>query len=514
MRHNDYGLKKSIEREKLKEQQKATFLSQKGKPKPLIPKEELFNTHTEIVPNMDIYPLHIEEKEKLYMSEALKPEIEWDTESMVENSAALSERLSEEESTVYLNMGTGTGKTSTAVKTLGVLQQYLGEKVPFIVTSKLNVIKSRNWERTIKQWNKDNPDNTLEPILIDTVDRLANLIKHPTTFKKLKKLLGTNGVLICDEVHVYKSPTSKRSKQLHKLRKFRKLGLSSTLLTNNIALDMGSYLIIANKYKNKTDYMKQSGLYLYESRFGLNIYNDDFTIDKSKWTTYNKILNQYQSLVYSPDTTMIDKNLPEVKKHIVQLPHSEKMAADMRSLSYSLKAKHFDSYIDYYMSFVERLHTDDIRLNKLIEIISKDNVKQPLVFFQNTVVRDAIVAKLKQFGIEDFQEISGSSKPFHEFNHDNLSPVLVQYVAGSEGIEFKSSNTTIFFQHQRRSEILIQARGRNCRRGMKGKVDHYYLLSDDVNDRFIYDISEQRIAISNEIQFQNTFEKNLKGLMV
>ena len=62
----------------------------------------------------------------------------------------------------------------------------------------------------------------------------------------LLRELTFKGIVVIDEVHGFKNPVSKRSKQLQKLGELHKIGVTATPLTNNRILDMSSYLIMGS----------------------------------------------------------------------------------------------------------------------------------------------------------------------------------------------------------------------------------------------------------------------------
>ena len=112
--------------------------------------------------------------------------------------------------------------------------------------------------------------------MIETPDRFSSILDNSETFKKVIKELDKDSLIILDEVHNYKTPTSKRSKKLQKIPNIKKLGLTATAISNNMVLDGCSYLVMDGQYKNKTDFFRQSDL---NRRIGfwneVLVYNED-----------------------------------------------------------------------------------------------------------------------------------------------------------------------------------------------------------------------------------------------
>lgn len=425
--------------------------------------------------------------------------IDWSDSSTVKHSDHLAHALVDEDLHMQLlKMPPGTGKTAIAIETLGKMQEKIGEQIPFVVVSTRSSIDGLGWHRTIKWWNECHPNNQLEPVMITTVDKFKALGKHNKSKLNLMKQLTKHSVLVLDEVHNYKSPAGQRAQQLQKFSMFKRLTLSATPLTNNQIDDIISYLIMAGEYKNKTDFKRVSGL---ENLIGFRgaylIFDDDGRVNELLFPHYNVMMKQWGKYLYRPNINMKDLDMPEIDHHVIQLERNSQLQSDMRSLASAKTKRMFDSTMDYYMEAVERLHNDQQRLDTLMKIIKKDNVIQPLIFYQNVPVREAIEKRLQEEGIL-YQKVDGSSK-FSDLDLNSDNPILLQYKSGSESVELKHSNTTIFYQNQWSAFLLDQARGRNRRRGMDHDVTHYSIIADDPLDERIYDTTRLREELSDEM---------------
>jgi hypothetical protein len=503
---SDYGKKAAMKRAALKKKREEEKNKKFGPPKPIVEDVSELKKKKKKEPHLDWYPIENDKKpdEQLF-------ELDWNDVDTVTNSDKLFSMLSYEDENkraALFDMPPGFGKTSVAVRTMGLMQKQAQKEVPFIVTTTANSIAGRGFIRTIKTWNRDNPDNQLNPLLVTTFDKLSNALDHNKSLTKIVRNLDPkHSLLILDEAHKYKSPSSKRSKKLRKLSAFKKLGLSATYIANDAVMDMGSYLIMADFYTSKTDFMHKTKLHQFQSKFGLLVYDSNGRVKRDVWPQYDNVLAQYGSILYKPDVSNIDEEMPNVKNHIIQFPFNEELNADMKSLKRTLNKRVFDNYVDYFMSFIERLHSDEQRLNKVIEIVKNPETKQPLIFFENVIVKEALIKALEDAGITDYYLIAGgSSDSFENFDHSRNIPILAQYVSAGESIEFKQSNTTIFYQNQRSYINLEQAKGRNSRRGMSHQIYHYYMIADDPTDKMLYQTVKNKQSISEETLIASTIE--------
>lgn len=398
-----------------------------------------------------------------------------------------------------LKQPAGTGKTAVAVKTLALIQQHSTTPMSCIILASRAIINQGGWQRTIAEWNADNPDNQLDPILIDTYDRFTNIINHKPSLKDILSLAGDNCILVIDEVHNYKNPTSKRAKALQKIPSIKRLGLSATPLTNDVVLDMGSYLIMAGKYKNKRRYIDETGLAQRLAQdFTFFVYNAQGQIDSRLWPEYDRVVSQLAEVIYQPDVAVTLDQLPKVNAPLSRIEQSPQLAGDLHSLDRAYTKRMFDSAGEYVLEIRKRINTDPARLDWLHSIVTDPTVTQPLVFYWLVSVRDAMADYFDARGIE-FQEISGSSCLDDLDPTDTTRPILIQYQAGGEGIEFPLSNTSVFYENQGSYARLVQARGRNVRLGMEHGVTQHYAVSDAPFDSEIFDRVLRREELSDSV---------------
>lgn len=425
--------------------------------------------------------------------------IDWNAPTTHDTATHLADQLTVHKRKMQLlQQPTGTGKTAVAVKAIALAQKKSPDRKCVILAPRA-IIDSGSWHRTIAEWNAVNPDNQVNPVLIDTYGRFTGIISVPETRDALTDLLGKNPLLVIDEVHNYKNPTAKRSKALQKLKDATILGLSATPITNNVVLDMASYLIMAGFYRNKTDYLTKTELKdRLDQDFNFFIYNKRGHIDPLLWPKYPVVLAQLSTVVYRPDVSVTVDQLPNVESPMHRIELSDELAGDLRSIDRAYNKRMFDSAADYVLAIQQRINTDEHRLNWLIDTITGEGVRQPLVFYWHTAVRDALTDALTQAGI-DYQVIAGDTSTAEVDKTDASRPILIQYQAGGEGIEFPHSNTTVFYENQGSYARLVQARGRNVRRDMNHDVTQNYCVSDAPFDTEVLDRVLRREEVSEKV---------------
>lgn len=488
---NDYGEAKA--RDILMKLELARKEVAKRKPKPLVTrKKRAINA-----PNLDWSP----------MSQAKMPGhiIDWDDVITDSVSSDLASKFAQDmmlgpSTAQILKMGTGLGKTAIAVKTAGSMQSKLGKTLPIIVATTSKVASGGGWQSTILSWNKAHPDNEIVPLLITTHDKLASACKHGETLKRIINGLDPDSLVILDEVHKFKNPVSKRSKQLQKLKMFRKLGLSATPIGNDPILDIASYLIMAGFYENKTRFSAALGLNdpgYYGKHGACNLYVKG-GIDTDRWPQYFTMLDQFAMILSNPKVDMSHVKLPSVTTTVNYLPFDIGTYLDIASLNDAQRKRLFPSSTDYMLAVIERLGMESGRKQKMLDIVLNPATVQPLIFYTHNNVKTSIEESLSSQGI-DYQLVAGGTD-FSKIDIMSDGPIIMQYQAGGEGVELKHSNCSIFYENQYSYLSLKQAQGRNKRRASKNDhVDHHYLVSEHGIDKEIFQRVINREELSNKI---------------
>uniref|UniRef100_UPI00146165FF DEAD/DEAH box helicase family protein n=1 Tax=Corynebacterium mastitidis TaxID=161890 RepID=UPI00146165FF len=174
-----------------------------------------------------------------------------------------------------LDMPTGFGKTSIAVAAAAQHQKNVGRAVPVFVVASRAIIEAEIWQGTIMSYNQSHPDNPLSVYAIETTDRMA-ILDSDDSFRDQTRADMAGGIFLVDEVHRFKNPTAKRTKGLRSLSKNAKvLGVSGTPITNNPALDVCSYAVLAGEFRSKNSFLEKTGLKPLTTRYfnHFNIYN-------------------------------------------------------------------------------------------------------------------------------------------------------------------------------------------------------------------------------------------------
>lgn len=396
-----------------------------------------------------------------------------------------------------LCMPTGTGKTAVAVATIGYLQKALEKPLKIVITAPRSAIEAGGFLATILSWNETYPDNPINPLCVTTTDKFAMALDLPKTLKWIVQEMGTDGFVVMDEAHKYKSPTSKRNKKMQYLSHVPKLMVTATPIGNNIIFDKLSYLILSGYYNDKTDFLRVSSLEDWINKRGeVQVYDKQGRVMEHVWTYYKVMQEQWKDILYRPSIDITSLNMPELTTKVIQLDENDQLIADTKSLTKAYDSRMFDSFVDYWMEYVERLHQDENRQKALLEIVTQPDCKQPLIFYWNVIVKDQLIELLTKHGFQP--QILDAEHSSADLDFNSSQPILIQYLSGAEAVEFKQSNTTIFYQNQTSYITLHQSRGRNVRRGMDHSVTHWHLISNEPLDNRVFSTAFNRQQVADE----------------
>lgn len=378
----------------------------------------------------------------------------------------------------FYAMDTGTGKTITS------LHHYMkysnGE--PLLIVAPPQKIKEGGWERDIQAVSN-----------YYGVEFAFAQLSYGVLAKKWDKYKGW--FVIFDEAHYIKNPTSQRGKAGMKLTKQSThfCLLTATPMANGWE-DSYNYMIMFKKFKNKTQMNREHAIF--EPRnFGARKVNVI-----TGWRNENILTKHYQS--YS---TSIRKE----------------EALDLPPLVF--KDVHFKPHKDYFTLLKDRVLGDELfdtpsKLTHGLRVRTSpeekvDYLKMMLdtttnnivVFYQYTAELDNIKEMIESFNKKLRKSNQHLKKTIYEVNGkvSNLPPksswddlkhsvTLIQYQAGSAGIELQYANIVVFYTPTYSYQNYTQALGRTYRNGQKKKVTVYRFKTLKTIEVDVYEALENK----------------------
>lgn len=431
-----------------------------------------------------------------------------------------------------VNLPYGYGKTLIAILTAVRLAKELDRDIQLGVLAPVSKRIDKSFERA-KESAEKLFDVKLHSLYINgetiaTFQGFTRMASDKAGFSVLDRSVKKRPtIFILDETHMnLRNPTTKTSKLFLKLLKsvekagkfVKVLGLTATPFDSSI-LDTIGYLVMNGDYTSRTDfYKKEVAGYENGLKRGMTIKNfedmiigKDFAINKRMFINIRELVGKINRIIYSP-IVPIDFHIPENKfvEEIVELSPQGKEEIDwLKKLS---KQKAFSSTAQERSAYLKVINSDLNILKRMAEITKKNDVVQPLIFYQNNDQRELLRDVLnKEWG--RFSEINGEKHTFFEIEKINDdSPVMVQYRSGATAFEARLSNTSIYVGMPESSIEFDQSLGRNTRRDQEyDEVLNYILIPTDEKGKAIRQFEKQYNMIKNKRKRNEMFLKAFRS---
>lgn len=379
---------------------------------------------------------------------------------------------------------TGTGKTIMSI--YHYLKHNKGE--PLLIVAPPQKIKEGGWDREIEMINEHHD-----------IQIIYEKLSYGVLAKQWEEFKGY--FVIFDEAHYIKNPTSQRGKAGMKLSKHATnfLLLSATPNANGW-IDAINYFIMFGFYKNKSEFLRKHAIYkdLYVGRPRPIKVVDDFKGKdelKRKYNIFSIELSKDEALDLPP---LVFENIyfkpsteyKKIKKdRVLQVDGELRLFDTMSSLQYGLR---------YYANQKDKL--------KYAEMLAEGTTENIVIFYNFTKEKDDLIEVMKKLD-KKIYEVSGQRSVIpdkSEWDKLNNSVTLVQYMAGSAGIELQYANIVVFYSLTYSYQDYEQALGRCYRNGQTKKVTAYRFMTKDSIEMAIFNALKEKRNF-NEQLFRKEF---------
>lgn len=358
---------------------------------------------------------------------------------------------------VIMAAATGTGKGQMSLEHYRRFQ-FVSQDVPLLILAPASKVKTGDWEKELE--------------MAGLADVPHKIVSYDKFARKSADYICSNFVLIADEVHFIKNPTSKRGRATIAAAKVAKqfIGLSATPLPNGWK-DLMSYMIIWGDVRNKTEFSNHFMRIDRSRGFPLLLgYNDTQTMERF-WREVAKPLERH----------MNSQSLP------IDIQLSKKKLADYdkaRKTRIMPDGELLDSAPKLHARLRQMTAPD--RTDALRAILDGTD-EHAIIFYNYNVERDEILAVLADYKVKVYEQSGHASKLPKRDTWDTMarSVTVAQYQSAATAIELQYASITIYFSPTYSYANFHQSMGRTRRIGQK-KTPLFYLfrvqktLDDDV----------------------------------
>lgn len=362
--------------------------------------------------------------------------------------------------------------------------------------------KERRKIRRKAKKEKREVDESELPELLYGVKRFDNKVMLSDIIKTLDE---KPTILIIDEVHYFKNPTSQRSQALNTILKKAMntmgLGLTATPMANGKVEDGVAYLVFNQYYNSKNEFEKKHIPKQFKDKFYKpDVYSLDGSIDRNRFIDVDLFEGRLKDTIFVP-RVQIDFPLPDQEMFLHSYSVSGRTSLDLKEKALAYKKRKYKSYIQYLSDVRAEIGSDIQHKRELAKVLTyykKQGKEQPLIYYSTNSELESILFTLEQMGM-DYSLLNGQNG-YSKINKENLDQVIViQYKAGGSAIEFEKSRLSIYYGLQHSWIDMEQAQGRNVRREETGLVTHILMLSDNPFDVEVYKNLQRKKKFTEEV---------------
>lgn len=410
---------------------------------------------------------------------------------------------------VLLTPSAGIGKTFVTIHAIGKLPG--GNNAHLMIFGPKAKKLDHSWDESILGYNQ-----VMNKSMTFSVATHNYLRDHPQEIlNEIQEKHNQNKaiIIIVDEIHLVKNPTSKAGKALKKLVDNMlvdaAIGLSATPYSNSY-MDAIGYLVLNNYYRNKTDFIKKQILFFdgykqpmvknANGEIDRNLFNDPDAIDQAlaNFSVDKKLKKLPLPPASFEERTFDLNNDPAIKYVHPEFETFEETRDRTQRGNYNaIKNKYYRE--GFYESAIQAtsaqrnmisniVQRTTIMIDILKEIRESNDPHPVLIFYQNNIELDAIqsaINKTKRLTPTTIRIINGKRKDLGDVSDPN-TVVLVQYKAGGAAIEFPHAYSSIYFMPTYSYENYKQTLGRNRRNGMTHPVKYYKIIANNTLDDYIW----------------------------
>lgn len=298
--------------------------------------------------------------------------------------------------------------------------------------------------------------------------------------------------VVYDECHYIKNPTSQRGKAGINLSKIgtHYLLLSATPSSNGWG-DTIAYMIMFGYYKNKTQFLKEHAIY------------DDMYVGRPKPV---KVVSDYKDQeklkeIYQSFSVKLAKedclDLPGIVFEDISFKATKEY--NIISKDRVLEDELYDTVpklqhgLRYYANQADKL--------KYSEMLAEGTSENIIIFYYYQEEKEQLKKIMKKLGKTIF-EVSGQHTHLPDKTEcESLSNsiTLVQYMAGSAGIELQYANLVVFYTPTYSFQDYEQALGRAYRNGQTKKVTVYRYITKGTIEVSIYKALNDKKDFTDEL---------------
>lgn len=376
---------------------------------------------------------------------------------------------------------------------MGLGKTYIGAEKLIQLNAKINLIvcqksKVDDWINHIKNNYHINPFNLTkkseyEDFIFGTVEQMPYIavINYDLLHRRPELAQLKDFTLLLDESSLIQNEQSKRTRFIMKKMNPKNIILLSGTPTGGKYEKLWSQLYLLGYKISKTTYWNEYVDYYINDRFGfpLKVITGYKNVDrlKKKMREYGCFFKKTEEVFSLPEQNFIDVNCESSKEYKQFKKSSLVKVGDVEFVGDTTLIQ-----LLYERQLCGSFNHD--KISRLRDLLSSSEDR--FIIFYNfndelKVIEDVCIELDKPTSI-----VNGNEKDLCCYNEFDNSVTLIQYQAGSMGLNLQKANKIIYFTPPLSSELFEQSKKRIHRIGQHKPCFYYKLICKDSIEKNIY----------------------------
>lgn len=365
----------------------------------------------------------------------------------------------------FLDMGLG--------KTFVGSEKATSFNIPIILVCPKSMIET--WENHFKTFYTDwtiLKSKDTEKLARATKTKTILIINYDLIWRREIFRSLNNFTLVLDESSYLKNPTSKRTKFISKMNPDNVVLLSGTPCGGKYE-ELWTQCRLLGWDISMGEFYRQ---FITTRKMDVGGFKIDMIVGYKNIDRLKRRLRQYGCVFMKTEEVF---TLPDQLDHIVTVPQSKELKTFVKDeyVKFDNVEMMGDTILNkiLYQRQLCSIYSKS-KLDKLTDLLQSTNDR--LIIFYNFQGEFDVISKLCKKLKKPLSWVNGSGKDLKNYGTKDDSVTLIQYQAGSMGLNLQKSNKIIYYSLTQSSEMYEQSRKRTNRIGQSRTCHYYHLLID------------------------------------
>ena len=320
---------------------------------------------------------------------------------------------------------------------------------------------------------------------------LVGVINYELAWRRPELLKLKDFTLMLDESSQIKDETAKKSKFILKLKSKNNILLSGTPVSGKYE-ELWSQCRLLGWDISKRLFYDQ---FIIIKKLDIGDFSVPIVVGYKNVNRLKSKLREHGAVFKKSDEVF---DLPKQVEQVIKVKNTKEYKRFKKDRLVEVEGKRLIGDMTLNKMLYERMlasQYNTAKLKALEDLINSTNDR--LIIFYN--FNDELEKIKKLVSDRAISEINGKCKDLRAYENEQSSITLIQYTAGSMGLNLQKANKIVYFSLPLSSELMEQSKKRIHRIGQCQTCFYYYLITDKSIDEKIMNVLKQRKDYTNKL---------------